>query len=120
MPFAVFAQEANCQNPQTTLEMKTCAGMELETADAKLNENYAEARENMREIDSYLPKELQGAEKALLDAQRAWIKFRDSACVAEGFQVRGGTLEPLIVTSCLGRLTGQRADDLVRLFKQNL
>ncbi len=120
MPFAILAQEANCQNPQTTLEMNMCAKKERETADRELNENYAKARENMREIDSYLSKDLQGAEKALLEGQRAWIKFRDNACAAEGFQVRGGTLERVLVGSCIARLTRQRANDLTILFKKDL
>lgn len=120
MPFAIQAQEANCQNPQTTLEMKICAGQELTAADGVLNANYSKARDYMREIDDNLTGELAGAEIALRDAQRAWIKFRDGACVAEGFPVRGGTLESVLVISCLARLTNQRADDLTRLFKPDL
>jgi len=42
------------------------------------------------------------------------------AGVATGFPVRVGSLESVLVTSCLARLTNQRADDLPRLFKPNL
>ncbi len=113
------AQEANCADPQSNLEMKICAGQAYRAADGDLNADYLMARDAMRQMDKDLPKELRGAEKALLKGQRAWIKYRDGACDAEGFTVRGGTMESLIVTSCLARLTRQRSEDLRTLFEEN-
>ncbi len=110
------AQEANCADPQSTLEMKICASRSLEVADSDLNANYQKARNAMRETDQTLKgTNLAGAEKALRDAQRVWIKYRDAACDAEGFTARGGTLEGLIVLSCRERMTRQRSEDLQHL-----
>lgn len=113
------AQDANCTDPQSTLEMKICASRNLEAADFDLNTNYQKARASMREMDKMLEGNLAGAEIALRDAQRLWIKYRDAACDAEGFTVRGGTLEGLIITTCLERLTRQRSRELRLLYEMN-
>lgn len=117
--FAASAQQADCTNPQTQTEMNICAGESLRAADGDLNADYKLARDEMRVIDSYLQGDLKGAEKALLTGQRAWIKYRDGACEAEGFSVRGGTMESMVVATCLERLTRQRSEDLRRLFEKN-
>jgi len=73
----------------------------------------------MRALDKDLPAQLKGAEKALLKAQRLWIKYRDAACTSEGFTVRGGTLESIIITICLERMTRSRSESLRVMFEQN-
>ena len=66
----------------------------------------------MKQVDAGQTGEFFGAEDALRQAQRDWIKFRDGACKAEGFLFRGGTMEPLIIATCLTRLTQRRTSDL--------
>lgn len=114
-----LAQEANCNAPQTQLEMNICAQREFETADGQLNTEYAKARTFMKSIDANLQKKNRGAARALLDAQRAWIAFRDLACKAEGFVVKGGTMEPLFISTCKTSLTEQRTNALRQLIETN-
>ncbi|WP_240335391.1 lysozyme inhibitor LprI family protein [Pseudotabrizicola algicola] len=109
---AAQAQGLDCDNAMTQQAMNRCAALELEAADKDLNAAYAEARGAMRDLDTDLPPGLSGAELALRDAQRAWISYRDKACAAEGFLMRGGSAEPLLVLGCRLRLTEQRAEDL--------
>lgn len=109
---AGLAQEYNCQNPQFQQEMNQCAALEFQAADRELNKVYRGAIAFMKQIDTDQPEELVGAEDALRQAQRDWIRFRDGACEAEGFLFRGGTMEPLIVATCLTRLTQRRTSDL--------
>ncbi len=109
---AGFAQEYNCQNPQYQQEMNHCAALEFQAADRELNKVYGGAIFVMKQIDSGQVGEYFGAENALRQAQRDWIKFRDGACKAEGFLFRGGTMEPLIISTCLTRLTQRRISDL--------
>ncbi len=108
-----------CSNQQTQTDMNICAGESLRAADADLNADYKLARDEMRVLDSYLDGDNKGAAKALLTAQRLWIKYRDAACEVEGFSVRGGSMEPLIVASCLERLTRLRSQGLGRLLERN-
>jgi uncharacterized protein YecT (DUF1311 family) len=106
----VAAQD--CANPVTQADMTFCANEDFMEADLFLNEAYRAAEDLMRQADQDLPADLGGAEEALREAQRAWIAFRDAACISEGFQSRGGSMEPMIVAFCLTRLTEQRTADL--------
>jgi len=108
-----FAQEPNCKNPQSQLEMSYCANQDYLAADRVLNKEYQRAIAFAKQIDSVLPEYLYGAEEALRQAQRNWIPFRDAACDAEGFIARGGTMEPQVVAGCLAFLTRQRTETLV-------
>jgi uncharacterized protein YecT (DUF1311 family) len=110
---------ADCRAPQTTFEMRQCAAQDYEAADVGLNAAYKAAQHAMRRLDADLPEDLKGASSALLQAQRAWIPFRDAACIVEGFQVRGGSLEPLFVMTCKTRLTRQRSAQLRQLIEPN-
>lgn len=114
-----FAQNTDCKSPQTQLAMNICAQRDFEAADATLNTEYAKARDYMKSIDGDLPAQEMGAAKALLEAQRAWITFRDLACAAEGFVVKGGTMEPMVISECKARLTRHRIDDLQQLIAWN-
>ena len=98
------ARAQDCGNAGTQMAMNVCAAQAYKAADAELNARYAEARAAMQRVP--------GGATALRDAQRAWIAFRDKACEVEGMQYEGGSIRPMIVASCLARLTGQRAEDL--------
>lgn len=45
----------------------------------------------------------------------AWVSFRDANCEAAGFQARGGTMEPMLVSSCLADMSKKRAEELLTL-----
>lgn len=106
------AQEVDCTDPQDQTSMNICSYRDWQAADKELNAIWPDIRSKMKETDTYLDDHLKGAEAALLKAQRAWIDYRDGNCAAEGFYARGGTLEPLIVNSCLARMTRQRIEEL--------
>lgn len=106
------ARTLDCTTQRTQLEMTMCAGQDYSKADAELNTVYAEARAAMKSFDANLPPGQRGAARALLEAQRAWIPFRDAACKAEGFLYGGGSIQPMVVAECLARLTRQRTQEL--------
>ncbi len=105
VPMPALAQDVDCDAAETTMEMSYCAEVAFEEADAALNEVYAQAVDT---ASAYGPEQ----EGFLRDAQRAWIDFRDAACAAEGSLYMGGTMQPLVGTLCLERLTWARVDDL--------
>ncbi|MEM6752234.1 MAG: lysozyme inhibitor LprI family protein [Cyanobacteria bacterium P01_C01_bin.38] len=96
------AQNVNCNNPQTTLEMRVCAGQSYEKADRKLNLVYRQLK----------PRLGASQQNKLVNAQRAWIQFRDQSCAFEGAFAEGGSLEPVLKASCLTDVTEQRVKDL--------
>ncbi|TCD14969.1 lysozyme inhibitor LprI family protein [Oricola cellulosilytica] len=99
--------------------MNWCAMRDYEAADRALNEAWPKIRARMKEVDSWQEDRLKGAEAALLKSQRAWIDYRDGQCEVEGFYARGGTLEPLIVSGCLARMTRKRTEELLLLMEEN-
>lgn len=105
----------DCKNAVTQTDMNICAARDYEAADKELNAQYKKTRAAMVAWDAELESNLKGAEKALLKSQRAWIDYRDGECAAEGFQARGGTLEPMLVSGCMAKLTRQRTKELVDL-----
>jgi uncharacterized protein YecT (DUF1311 family) len=107
------AVAADCSDPVTTLDMRICAAEELKRADTQLNAAYRDAKAAAAEVDALHGEPAEsGAVHHLREAQRAWIKLRDTDCVLAGFPFRGGTLEPLVVTSCHTELTEKRTEDL--------
>jgi uncharacterized protein YecT (DUF1311 family) len=112
MPTVAGAQEVDCENAMAQVEMTWCAEQDWVAADNDLNEAYQAAMAVMKEIDTGLPQDQQGAAEFLRDGQRAWITFRDASCAAEGYLMRGGSAEPMLIYGCYARLTEVRAADL--------
>ncbi|KPQ32503.1 MAG: hypothetical protein HLUCCO16_20045 [Phormidium sp. OSCR] len=92
----------NCSSPQTQAEMNICARQSLERADSELNRVYSQVINNQ----SATHREL------LIDAQLDWIDYRDATCELAGDGVRGGSLQPLYITTCHTTLTETRTAEL--------
>ncbi|QGZ35129.1 lysozyme inhibitor LprI family protein [Stappia indica] len=107
--------DIDCDNATVQMELTYCAEKDWQAADAKLNTAYSAAMKSMREMDADLPADLKGAAEALKEAQRAWIPYRDKACAAAGFLARGGSMEPMLIYSCLAQLTADRTQELEQL-----
>lgn len=106
------AQDVDCATAELQMELTYCAEQDWLAADADLNAAYAVARKLMQGIDSDLEASQRGAADYLRDGQRAWVMFRDATCAAEGYTVRGGSAEPMVIYGCRARLTEQRTADL--------
>jgi uncharacterized protein YecT (DUF1311 family) len=91
-----------------TIEMINCILAETMRQDARLNENY-------KKLISKLPTE---RKNALVEAQRAWIKFRDANC---GFYAdpEGGSAARMTANQCFLNATADRAKEL-RLLADDL
>ncbi|WP_298861638.1 lysozyme inhibitor LprI family protein [uncultured Sulfitobacter sp.] len=91
--------EAECIAPQVQQLMNACAAKEYREADAALNTAWKSAKAFADAI---------GRNKALLEAQRAWLTYRDAACDVHASPFEGGSLQPLIQSTCLSKLTAER------------
>lgn len=98
----LIAQKPNCNNPQTQSEMNACAGLSYQQADKRLNQVYQQL----------VPKLPSVRRQKLTSAQQAWIKFRDSNCAFQRSEVEGGSMAPMIYSSCLAEMTKQRTEQL--------
>ena len=107
------SEELDCTDPQTQAEMNMCAWADYEAADNELNAVWKDAKAMAKQVDEEQYEDrLKGAEKALLEAQRGWIVYRDGHCELAGFEARGGTMEPMVKSYCLETLTRARTKEL--------
>lgn len=120
----------NCDDPMVQQEMNWCAGQDYAAADAELNAQWKITAAIMKERDTGMeadfgpinpvtPREDAAARMAytghfqtLLEAQRAWLAYRDAQCRLEGYSFFGGSAQPMIVAGCLATLTRQRTQEL--------
>lgn len=87
---------------QTQHELNMQAQHSSEAADKLLNTTYNQL---MKKLDAT-------AKKKLVAAELAWIKFRDLQAASESDWYRGGSMAPMIYSSCVERLTRERIKDL--------
>ncbi|MDJ0977362.1 MAG: lysozyme inhibitor LprI family protein [Erythrobacter sp.] len=111
----------NCEDPTSQQEMNWCAAREYEAADQALNEQWSIVRAKMKARDASFEKYQPDGDgrpghfESLLEAQRAWLTYRDAHCRVDGYSVRGGSLEPMLVAQCKTSLTKARTQELIEL-----
>jgi uncharacterized protein YecT (DUF1311 family) len=106
------AQDVDCSTAMAQMDLNQCAYQDWEDADARLNAVYKQVVAAYGRLDADLPPEYGSGVETLRQAQRHWIAFRDTACEAEGFAMRGGSAEPLLVYGCMRALTEERIGHL--------
>ncbi|MFY1663774.1 lysozyme inhibitor LprI family protein [Pseudomonas sp. Pseu.R1] len=96
------AQAAECDDTQTS--MNQCAGQQYAALDAALNTQY---KAQMAFLKSPAQK------KALQDAQKKWIAFRDADCLYQvGKREDSGSIWPMEQAQCLAEHTKVRVEQL--------
>ncbi|MGJ0509438.1 MAG: lysozyme inhibitor LprI family protein [Methylocystis sp.] len=84
-----------CGSLATQLDMTLCEGKKFDAADARLNAIYTR-----------LAAKVTAAGKAkLVDAQRAWIKYRDLQCAFDTFGTNGGSINGMMIAQCKTQMT---------------
>ena len=106
-PAAGDALETACYEADYSQQgMNRCAGDAYQRADRALNAEWAKivAAEGGKE-----------EQKLLLEAQRAWIKYRDAHCEASAYSSKGGSIWPMLVSGCMAELTRRRTRELAMM-----
>ncbi len=119
---AVQGAPLDCANAMTQHAINACAKTGFDAADAALNAQWNVTLSEMRRMDAeYLgaADEAKGYAAALLDAQRAWLAYRDAHCLSESYQMRGGTGAPMLLWGCKATLTRERTTQLKALVEGN-
>ena len=88
----------------STADEISCIDKEYSYYDKILNQYYKEIMHHFRND----PRE----QKYLREAQRAWIVYRDKKCTFEGYPMRDGSGESVIVFGCKTTETKKRALEL--------
>lgn len=101
---------------QTQAQMNASAGAAYQRADAAMNAQWKRTYAYMKGRDAQDRSRAKfGYAAATLASQRAWIAFRDAQCKIESAEAAGGSLQPLVRSQCLARLTGERTTQLRKL-----
>jgi len=98
------AAENPCRDPQSQAEMNLCAREKFKAADAELNRVYNRLVSKLADNESQREK--------LKAAETAWLKYRDDNCEYEASFFDGGSMRPLILSSCFERMTKARTAEL--------
>jgi uncharacterized protein YecT (DUF1311 family) len=103
------AAYAQCMGKaQANVEIMDCMDAEIKRQDQRLNQVY-----------KALGADLSAARKdQLREAQRAWIKFRDTNCEFY-LDPDGGTMAGLLAADCMLRLTADRAEELASFLPED-
>ncbi len=105
----LFLGSPTLARAQTQHEMNQEAEDGFRQADAELNRVY-------RALLPRLPTAIQGK---LIDAQLAWIKFRDAEAEAHAWEFEGGSMYPFLYYASLEHTTKERTRDL-RIWLESL
>ncbi|MGC9953534.1 MAG: lysozyme inhibitor LprI family protein [Rhizomicrobium sp.] len=97
------ADDVDCNNAMTQMDMNFCADKDYQAADNKLNDVY---RKVMKALDD------KAYQAKLKTAEKAWIQYRDAQCTFEDAQNEGGSIYPMEYSGCITRLTDARTKEL--------
>lgn len=92
----------NISFAQTQSEMNVAANAKYKKADAELNRVYKQLMAILDKNEKLL----------LIQAEKDWIKYRDSHCKFDASQYEGGSIQPLIYSTCLEELTRKRIAEI--------
>lgn len=115
--------QPDCASPRTQLDMNLCSARAAAAADADLNRLWPRVRERLQARDRDFAS-LRSADRrpgywpTALNAQRSWLAYRDRQCTLEGYEARGGTMEPMLVAMCRERLTLARIEQLNAILEE--
>ena len=103
-----------CDDPQAQQLMNICAARDFASADAALNEQWELTVAAMKEADAERGRDdgQPGYYATLLEGQRAWLRYRDAQCLAESFEARGGSMQPMLESFCKTYMTELRTQQL--------
>ncbi len=94
---------------QTQLEMNIKAYEDYKVADAKMSAIYKKVLKTFTNTAD---------KKLLLEAQRAWIKYKETNCKLVANAYEGGSIKPLMYAACLTSLTEARIKELQDLLEE--
>lgn len=118
MAQATQAPNLKCDAWLSQRDMNTCASRDFQRADAEMNAQWKITAVRMKKVDADIDRSFDkrpSSYNTLLAAQRAWLTYRDQHCATEGYTMRGGSAERMMINQCMARLTKARTKQLGEL-----
>lgn len=101
----------DCKNATFTPDINQCAQIELDSVEKKLNETYRKVLKSLNRPD-------EGAmfyseiKSKLIDAQKAWVVFRQKDCDAYLTLNASGTIRTIMYIGCMQTHAEKRIKDI--------
>jgi uncharacterized protein YecT (DUF1311 family) len=108
----VAGAQSSCIDPRNQRDAVNCAEAAWRLADRELNTIWPTIRSVVADTDDRIDPSSKRWSRTVLNAQRAWITFRDANCEAARFMYAGGTNEALAYWACMERMTRERINEL--------
>ena len=94
----------NCDEALTQLEMSQCTVSESAHTEKQLKKIYHQLEtQNSGDVEQL---------NLLKQTQSLWLKYRETSCQFASSQYEGGSIQPLIYSSCITGLTKERVKNL--------
>jgi uncharacterized protein YecT (DUF1311 family) len=101
-----------CTTQANTIEINQCLSNQLQARDRSLNAAYKALLQRLDESDPSDGVDYQQARRLLVEAQRAWLSFRDNDCRGRVVLYARGSVRWEIYTECLIAHTERRTNEL--------
>lgn len=103
--FVGYTYGANkCDSVITQAQMNECSALSYREADTQLNTIYKSIMGEIK-VQAEMAQHLKAA-------QKIWIIFRDAECKFVADRSAGGSIQPMVLSACLDRLTRARTEQL--------
>lgn len=103
-----------CATQRNTIEINECGKLTLAQKDKELNAVYQKLIKSLAPADKTDTTNYAEVKKHLVEAQRNWLKFRDSDCNGQLTLNESGTIRGAVYLGCLTERTEQRTKELLK------
>ncbi len=103
---SVTAENIDCNNAVTTIDINHCKGLEVEATESEMEKYLQTSIERYRSEPEVT--------KSLQDAHATWLTYREEYCHAQYIQWQGGTIRGFMYGECMLQLTRQHTHNLWR------
>lgn len=104
----------DCEKDQSQLALNLCADRDYHAADAEMSAQWKRTLAVVHGFDKdpdYPPGKKTYSQK-LIEAQRAWLAYRDAHCASASYRPAAGSMEPMLFSLCMLGLTEERRQQL--------
>jgi uncharacterized protein YecT (DUF1311 family) len=112
LAFSQTAYAIDCNKAVTTPDLNDCASIEQKKIEGQLNDTYKRVIKMLEKPEPSTAEGYTATKKRLIEAQRAWIKFREIDCDALYTFYKDGTIRNLIYLGCMQTHAEQRIKEL--------
>lgn len=101
----------DCRNAMTTPDLNACASIDQKKVETTLNKVYQRVLKSLDRSETS-PQSSAAIRNAFVDAQRAWIKFREADCNAVYQKHVDGSIRTVMYIGCMQHHAERRIKDL--------